>query len=160
MGSRESKVVVVRLSGKRLLGATSQLISSCKMKSLLIVLVTVAGGLGMDLGEGGVYDSPMAQDYYVKRFGFMFGGGRSGMSGIKALRNKGMLQTKLKTDAVQQMKNSVESYYKEVLPQTRTAPRPHHKNIRLRKEKEMVELAPQMKGDVKPKMFYPLMAVP
>merc|ERR1719500_1942071 len=31
-----------------------------------------------DVGKGGVYDSPMAQDYYVKRFGFMFGGGRSG----------------------------------------------------------------------------------
>merc|ERR1712002_952370 len=148
---------VRRLSGKRLLGATSQLISLCKMQSLLLVLVTVAGGLGMDLGEGGVYDSPMAQDYYVKRFGFMFGGGRSGMSGIKALRNKGMLQPKLETDAVQQMKNSVESYYKEVLPQTRIAPRPHHKRIRLRIEKEMVELAPQMKGDV---MFYPLKAVP
>ena len=114
----------------------------------------------MDLGEDGVYDSPMAQDYYVKRFGFMFGGGRSGMSGIKALRNKGMVQPKLETDAVDQMKNSVESYYKEVLPQTRTAPRPIHKRIRLRKEKEMVELAPEMKGDVTPKMFYPLMAVP
>merc|ERR1712002_1355054 len=109
---------VRRLSGKRLLGATSQLISLCKMKSLLLVLVTVAGGLGMDLGEGGVYDSPMAQDYYVKRFGFMFGGGRSGIGGIKALRNKGMLQPKLETDALD-MKNSVESYYKEVLPQTR-----------------------------------------
>jgi len=58
------------------------------------------------------------------------------------------------------MKNSVESYYKEVLPQTRTAPRPIHKRIRLRKEKEMVELAPEMKGDVTPKMFYPLKAVP
>merc|ERR1712002_223373 len=151
---------VRRLSGKRLLGATSQFKSLCKMKSSLIVLVSVAGGLCMELGEGGVYDSPMAQDYYVKRFGFMFGGGRSGMSGIKALRNKGMLRPKLETDAVQQMKNSVESYYKEVLPQTRTAPRPHLKRIKLRKQKEMVELAPEMKGDVKPKMFYPLMAVP
>merc|ERR1711942_414158 len=121
--------------------------SSLLNMKLLAVMVVVTAGLvsGMDLGEGGVYDSPMAQDYYVKRFGFMFGGGRSGMSGIKALRNKGMLQPKLETDALDQMKNSVESYYKEVLPQKRTVPRPHHKRIRLRKEKEMVELAPEMK---------------
>ena len=33
----------------------------------------------MEIGKGGVYDSPMAQDYYVKRFGFMFGGCRSWM---------------------------------------------------------------------------------
>jgi len=114
----------------------------------------------MELGQSGVYDSPMAQDYYVKRFGFMFGGGRSGMSGIKALQNKGMVELHLETDLVDQMKNSVESYYKEVLPQTVNAPRLQHKRIRLRKEKQMVELEPEMKGDVRPKMFYPLKAVP
>ena len=36
----------------------------------------------MDVVQGGVYDSPMAQDYYVKRFGFMFGGCRSWMYGL------------------------------------------------------------------------------
>ena len=41
--------------------------------------------MSMDYGSSGVYDSPMATDYYVKRFGFMFGGGRSGMYGIKAM---------------------------------------------------------------------------
>ena len=35
---------------------------------------------------GGVYDSPMATDYYVRQFGFMFGGGRSGVFGLKALQ--------------------------------------------------------------------------
>ena len=40
----------------------------------------------MDYGSSGVYDSPMATDYYVKRFGFMFGGGRSGMYGLEAMK--------------------------------------------------------------------------
>ena len=40
----------------------------------------------MDSGEEGVYDSPMALDLYAKRFGFMFGGGRSGIKGLKAMQ--------------------------------------------------------------------------
>merc|ERR1711890_26718 len=112
--------------------------SLLKIMKLLAVMVVVTAGLvsGMDVGKGGVYDSPMAQDYYVKRFGFMFGGGRSGMSGIKALQNKGMVELELETDLVDQMKNSVESYYKEVLPETVTAPRLQHKRIRLRKRRK------------------------
>ena len=39
-------------------------------------------------GRSGVYDSPMATDYYVKRFGFLFGGGRSGAAGLAALQVK------------------------------------------------------------------------
>ena len=62
-----------------------------------------------EISRSGVYDSPMAQDYYVRwgckhtisimvtimmitiplltrRFGFMFGGGRSGMYGLQALQ--------------------------------------------------------------------------
>ena len=41
---------------------------------------------GMEIGAGGVWDSPMATDYWVKRFGFMWGGGSSGMSGLKAMQ--------------------------------------------------------------------------
>jgi len=41
----------------------------------------------MDIGSGGVYDSPMATDYYVKQFGFLFGGGRSGVLGVKAMQD-------------------------------------------------------------------------
>ena len=40
----------------------------------------------MDYGRSGVYDSPMATDYYVQRFGFLFGGGRSGSAGMAALQ--------------------------------------------------------------------------
>jgi len=40
----------------------------------------------MDYGGTGVWDSPMATDYWVKRFGFMWAGGRSGMYGLKALQ--------------------------------------------------------------------------
>ena len=42
----------------------------------------------MDYGASGVWDSPMATDYWVKRFGWMWAGGRSGMYGLKALQVK------------------------------------------------------------------------
>ena len=48
----------------------------------------------MDIGRNGVYDSPMATDYYVQRFGFMFGGGRSGMHGLEALQVNTMIKNK------------------------------------------------------------------
>ena len=40
----------------------------------------------LDYGRDGVWDSPMATDYWVKRFGFMWAGGRSGMKGMEALQ--------------------------------------------------------------------------
>merc|ERR1711989_214394 len=76
--------------GKELSGTVflSSARSSLLNMRLLAVMVVVTAGLvsGMDGGKGGVYDSPMAQDYYVRRFGFMFGGGRSGMYGLEALQ--------------------------------------------------------------------------
>ena len=51
---------------------------------VLCLCVTVARG--MEIGAGGVWDSPLATDYWVKRFGFMWGGGSSGMSGLKAMQ--------------------------------------------------------------------------
>jgi len=55
---------------------------------VFVLLSCVAFSLtaAMDIGAGGVYDSPMATDYYVRQFGFMFGGGRSGVFGLKALQ--------------------------------------------------------------------------
>ena len=40
----------------------------------------------LDLGKGGVYDSPLATDILVREFGFLFGGGRSGVKGIEAFQ--------------------------------------------------------------------------
>ena len=40
----------------------------------------------MDYGASGVWDSPMATDYWVKRYGFMWGGGNSGVHGIEAFK--------------------------------------------------------------------------
>merc|ERR1712008_180232 len=104
--------------------------SSLLKMNLLAVMVVVTTGVvsGMDVGKSGVYDSPMAQDYYVKRFGFMFGGGRSGMYGL-------------------QMRNSVDTYYRNVLPTTRT-PSSYNTYNRFRSQpllraKPMVELAPK-----------------
>merc|ERR1719193_2568577 len=111
------KLLVVVVVSKELLAELSVALffSSARssllknMKLLVVVVVTLAGLVsGMDVGKGGVYDSPMAQDYYVKRFGFMFGGGRSGMYGLKALQADGLVQ----------MRNSVDTYYRNVLPKT------------------------------------------
>ena len=46
----------------------------------------VSACLGMEVGAGGVWDSPMATDYWVKRFGFLWGGGSSGVSGLRAIQ--------------------------------------------------------------------------
>merc|ERR1712059_132197 len=131
---------------------------------LVLVLLSVGLGLcspsGMEVGSGGVYDSPMAQDYYVKRFGFLFGGGRSGMSGLKALQEHGLVELDTDSDLAVEMKNSMDSYYKEVMPDTVTEPPRKYRTLSLSREKVMVELPPKMMGDVNPKMFYPFLAVP
>ena len=53
---------------------------------LLITLTKVVVMLGMELGKSGVYDTPLATDQLVREFGFLFGGGRSGVQGIQALQ--------------------------------------------------------------------------
>ena len=58
--------------------------------SVLCLSALLGGALSLDVGRAGVYDSPMATDYYVQRFGFMFGGGRSGMHGLEALQVRGI----------------------------------------------------------------------
>merc|ERR1711973_460051 len=52
----------------------------------LLLLLPVCGLHCLDYGGHGVWDSPMATDYWVKRFGFMWAGGRSGMKGMEALQ--------------------------------------------------------------------------
>ena len=63
--------------------------------STLLMLSMASLVVSMDYGSSGVYDSPMATDYYVKRFGFMFGGGRSGMYGLKALQVRQKIQLEM-----------------------------------------------------------------
>merc|ERR1712058_207323 len=59
-----------------------------KCLSLLSFLLAIVSC--MDFGGAGVWDSPMAIDVYVKQFGWLFGGGRSGMAGIKAMEREGV----------------------------------------------------------------------
>ena len=40
--------------------------SMCRMKACSMLLLVVVPSLAMELGRGGVYDSPYAQDYYVR----------------------------------------------------------------------------------------------
>merc|ERR1712018_406114 len=66
---------------------TSRGLQCCEMLARALMLVMLACGLDcLDYGRDGVWDSPMATDYWVKRFGFMWAGGRSGMKGLEALR--------------------------------------------------------------------------
>merc|ERR1712066_590391 len=114
-----------------------------RMRQCLVLLVVVGASLGMELGRSGVYDSPMAQDYYVRRFGFMFGGGRSGMYGLQAL---------------QQVEDPMHLH-----EAARHHPTHHHSHHHHRaQEKAMVELSPVvMKSkDRQPKQFPRFMAVP
>ena len=130
---------------------------------LALALVTGLAS-GMVPGRGGVYDSPMAQDYYVRRFGFLFGGGRSGMVGLRALQADGLVQTKQHLGRpADEMRNSVDTYYKAAMGHS-AFPAPRRvKQLRtaaLRKERPMVELQPKMMGASRPRMFHRFMAVP
>merc|ERR1712115_44357 len=58
-----------------------------RMQSFYVLAALLGVTACMDVGRSGVYDSPLANDYYVRRFGFMFGGGRSGLKGLQAMQN-------------------------------------------------------------------------
>merc|ERR1712126_412072 len=59
-----------------------------RMQSFYVLAALLGVAACMDVGRSGVYDSPLANDYYVRRFGFMFGGGRSGLQGLQAMQNR------------------------------------------------------------------------
>merc|ERR1711953_523098 len=139
-----------QLSGTVISSARSSLLKMKLLASVVMVLLTAGLVSGMDVGKGGVYDSPMAQDYYVKRFGFMFGGGRSGMYGLKALQADGLVAQRQEVKPAVQMRNSVDTYYRNVLPTTKTTSSYNTYN-RFRSQpllraKPMVELAPKRMG--------------
>lgn len=56
------------------------------MKFLFVCVCLILPNLNssLDLGRGGVYNSPEAQAYWAKRFGFSFGGS----GGIRAIQEK------------------------------------------------------------------------
>merc|ERR1711884_144429 len=158
MGSLRGTVEEKELSGTVVSSARSSLL---KMKLSVVVAVVMAGCVsGMDVGKGGVYDSPMAQDYYVKRFGFMFGGGRSGMYGLKALQADGLVAQKKEVKPAVQMRNSVDTYYRNVLPTSSSSSSYTFNRLRskpLLRAKPMVKLAPKKMGST---YFNTFMAVP
>merc|ERR1711884_337037 len=159
MGVLRGTVDEKELSGTVVSSARSSLL---KMKLLASVVVVVMAGCvsGMDVGKGGVYDSPMAQDYYVKRFGFMFGGGRSGMYGLKALQADGLVAQKKEVKPAVQMRYSVDTYYRNVLPTSSSSSSYTFNRLRskpLLRAKPMVKLAPKKMGST---YFNTFMAVP
>jgi len=123
----------------------------------------------MDYGRSGVYDSPMATDYYVQRFGFLFGGGRSGSAGMAALQRTADLSYKTSLPAsvynpsglygLRAIRNSVYDFQQPSL----TARTPVTRNFATAgvKAKKMVKLSPlTMKLDKKQTSFSRFMAVP
>merc|ERR1712156_280701 len=119
------------------------------------------GGLGVrdGRGQGWGVRLPMAQDYYVKRFGFMFGGGRSGMYGLKALQADGLVAQKKEVKPAVQMRNSVDTYYRNVLPTSSSSSYTFNRlrSKPLLRAKPMVKLAPKKMGST---YFNTFMAVP
>merc|ERR1711994_952675 len=161
MGVLRGTVEEKELSGTVVSSARSSLLKMKLLASVVVVVVVVAGCVsGMDVGKGGVYDSPMAQDYYVKRFGFMFGGGRSGMYGLKALQADGLVAQKTEVKPAVQMRNSVDTYYRNVLPTSSSSSSYTFNRLRskpLLRAKPMVKLAPKKMGST---YFNTFMAVP
>ena len=133
-----------------------------KMYLLACALVSLAPlSSAMDLGRSGVYGSPMAQDFYVRRFGFLFGGGRSGMFGLKALQADGLVEARKEVPPAVEMRNSVNTYYNNVMPGVvRNTRVKRLRGGRVSQGRVMVELEPKMIGIKAPKMFHRFMAVP
>merc|ERR1712173_411923 len=162
MGVLRGTVEEKELSGTVVSSARSSLLKMKLLASVVVAVVMVGLVSGMDVGKGGVYDSPMAQDYYIKRFGFMFGGGRSGMYGLKALQADGLVAQRQEVKPAVQMRNSVDTYYRNVLPNTKTTSSSSYTYNRFRSQpllraKPMVELAPKRMGST---FFNTFMAVP
>merc|ERR1712024_287513 len=163
MGVLRGTVEEKELSGTVVSSARSSLLKMKLLASVVVVVVMAGCVSGMDVGKGGVYDSPMAQDYYVKRFGFMFGGSRSGMCGLKALQADGLVAQKKEVKPAVQMRNSVDTYYRNVLPSTKTSTYSSYNTYNrfrsqpLLRAKPMVELAPKRMGST---YFNTFMAVP
>jgi len=134
------------------------------------LLACVGLTLCMDYGGRGVWDSPMATDYWVKRFGFMWGGGSSGMSGLKALQTVSSQTETPEFDksiynpsgmyGMKAMDPSAPEY--QYPGQVRAST--HNPQLSSgQKEKSMVELSPvvvPMPGENKQMSFNRFMAVP
>merc|ERR1739838_531705 len=112
------------------------------MLTLLLFLsqLMLATAMPLELGKGGVYDSPLATDRFVREFGFLFGGGRSGVKGIEALQD-----------------------HNDPMPHSPPPSVHNTKNLFHVKEKKIVELSPLMVENIntrKPRMFSRFLAVP
>lgn len=105
----------------------NRLIYTSRMQGRLLCSVVAlplfALSSSMDPGRAGVYDSPSAQNYWIKRFGFMFGGGRSGVKGMNALQES----------VARRSRGHHGSFYKTDLAPLEASP----KAIRLLKEEYM-----------------------
>eukprot|EP00088_Acartia_fossae_P033379 TRINITY_DN3416_c0_g2_i1.p1 TRINITY_DN3416_c0_g2~~TRINITY_DN3416_c0_g2_i1.p1 ORF type:complete len:110 (-),score=15.97 TRINITY_DN3416_c0_g2_i1:49-378(-) len=109
------------------------------MKVLVVVACVLAHTCALDIGTGGVYDSPMSTDIYVRQYGYLFGGGRSGFLGLKA---------------IQESQDRFHKFHAPSLPRS-------FKDIN--RPKNTVELSPLMVKSAqkaKPTMFHRFMAVP
>jgi len=109
------------------------------MKVVAVLACMIVHIYALDIGTGGVYDSPMSTDRYVRQYGYLFGGGRSGFNGLKA---------------IQESQDRFHIYRTPSLPRS---------FLGIRRPKSTVELTP-LKIDSptksKPVLFHRFMAVP
>jgi len=139
---------------------------------LTLGLVLVPCCQSMDYGSSGVWDSPMATDYWVKRFGFMWGGGSSGLNAIQAFKSASYPQAKVGLSAnlynpsgmygLKAMDSEAPEYEYPGKPRADSASLPKPSGV-YQTEKPMRELTPlmvKMPGDKKDVMFNRFMAVP
>jgi len=125
----------------------------------IIASIFIGQSLAMDFGGGGVWDSPMATDQYVKQFGWLFGGGWSGVQGMKAQTSSKVSKADMKLSSPYKYevdtKNSVDIF---PVPTTTVQHIYHpHLSHHITKEKHMVKLRPMIKPG---HTFQPFMAVP
>merc|ERR1712014_172101 len=134
-----------QLSGTVVSSARSSLLKMKLLASVVVVVVMAGCVSGMDVD--------------VKRFGFMFGGGRSGMYGLKALQADGLVAQKKEVKPAVQMRNSVDTYYRNMKPTSSSSSYTFNRlrSKPLLRAKPMVKLAPKKMGST---YFNTFMAVP
>lgn len=138
----------------------------------VLLLLCVCGLECLDYGQAGVWDSPMATDYWVKRFGFMWGGGKSGVHAIEAFKSASYPSAKVGLSAnlynpsgmygLKAMDTEAPEYEYPGKPRAGSGSLTQPRRV-YQTEKPMRELTPlmvKMPGDKKDMMFNRFMAVP
>merc|ERR1712025_597621 len=131
----------------------------------MVMFLLVSPMLSMDFGGSGVWDSPMATDHYVRQFGWLFGGGRSGLAGMKAMTSNRVETGGMKYSSPYKYEYDDRNRFNLFAVPSVTVSSASRTNLRSRsflRAKPMVKLSPMVLGGVSKSqaVFQPFMAVP